>query len=367
MNNKKKALAVFSAALFVSVVGFAVVNSEPEVTSLQAKQDERTQNQIQSLATNSPQQKSKKEKLIEEAITNQLKQATEAYKFNAQFPPYSKPLTQHNWDLLNPRAFIPRKQILSKSPEIMGSIVLDHYVVAEEDPLNVDVKFTLPEDQQSQIQGVKVSLLDANNNSSRQQSLSKASYEDGVVTYNGQLSINGLAPDGINESTIKADVTFASGEQKSLSARFKVHTTMAELQNVGDAYIDGPHLMVPVQVSTKKSGKYRIQANLFDEKTNTPVAHLNDTFTARAGSENIDLKVHASALKANGSAGPYYLSDINLSKVSTHPGEKQQFGALQKEQYAVNGFDLSIYDEDNYENPKYKDSIQFLERVSGAQ
>lgn len=360
MNNKKKALAVFSVVL---VLGIAVVNSEPDVTTLEAKQDDRAQKQTDSLASNSPKIQSKQEKLMEEAIANQLKQATEAYKFNAQFPPYSKPLYKENWDLLNPRAFIPRKQSISSNPDISGSLVLDKYIIAKEDPLEVKVKISTAEENLSSIQSIIANIED----SDISQSLIQTSFENGVATYSGQVSISDLGQERVNEGSITADIQLQNGDVKTLSARFKYHTTVARVQNVGDAYVDGSDLKIPVDINVTEQGKYRVQANLFDKNNDKPVAHLTDAYEADEGINSVNLKAHINALKVSGSAGPYYLSNITISKVSTHPGEKQEYGVALNEQFPIKGFDLSIYDEDNYRNPKYKDSIQFLERVSGAQ
>ena len=309
--------------------------------------------------------------MIETAMAAQISDAAKTYEFNSKFPPYSKPLNANNWNLLNPRPFIPRKQALEVGEGVQGIITLDSYVIHNDRPMNVTVTLRSESGSVGGIDSVSALLSESgerislkNNANSHSHSGSHSNSSDTRVL-TGTFSADQLAKLNSGEQSLLVQVTTPSGDFVNLSTQFKLVATQASLVSIGTAYVDGAHLMVPAQFSSDNPGKYRLQANVFTEDMKTPIAHVNETFELESGDTSVYLRVHASTLRLAGSAGPYVLTGINLTKVSTKPGEPTLYGDAHQTSYSINGFDLALYDDSEYRNPDNEARLQFLRNISG--
>jgi len=315
--------------------------------------------------------------MIETAIAAQISDAAKTYEFNSKFPPYSKPLNANNWNLLNPRPFIPRKQALEVGDGVQGVITLDSYVIHNDRPMNVTVTLSSESGSVGGIDSVSAQLLasgerialqtEAHSHTSLHSNLHSNSHSNSSASrvLTGGFSVDQIATLNSGEQSLLVQVTTPSGDVVNLSTQFKLVATQASLVSIGTAYVDGAHLMVPAQFSTDNPGKYRLQANVFTEDMKTPIAHVNETFELGSGETTTNLRVHASTLRLAGSAGPYVLTGINLTKVSTKPGEPTLYGDAQQTSYSINGFDLALYDDSEYRNPDNEARLQFLRNISG--
>ena len=313
--------------------------------------------------------------MIETAIAAQISDAAKTYEFNSKFPPYSKPLNANNWNLLNPRPFIPRKQVLELGDGVQGVITLDSYVIHNDRPMNVTVTLRSESGSESvggidsvsaqlPASGESIALqTEAHSHASSHSNSHSNSSASRVLT--GVFSVDQLATLNSGEQSLLVQVTTPSGDFVNLSTQFKLVATQASLVSIGTAYVDGAHLMVPAQFSSDNPGKYRLQANVFTEDMKTPIAHVNETFELDSGETTTNLRVHASTLRLAGAAGPYVLTGINLTKVSTKPGEPTLYGDAQQTSYSINGFDLALYDDSEYSNPDNEARLQFLRNISG--
>jgi len=315
--------------------------------------------------------------MIETAIAAQISDAAKTYEFNSKFPPYSKPLNANNWNLLNPRPFIPRKQALEVGDGVQGVITLDSYVIHNDRPMNVTVTLSSESGSVGGIDSVSAQLLasgerialqtEAHSHTSLHSNLHSNSHSNSSASrvLTGGFSVDQIATLNSGEQSLLVQVTTPSGDVVNLSTQFKLVATQASLVSIGTAYVDGAHLMVPAQFSTDNPGKYRLQANVFTEDMKTPIAHVNETFELDSGETTTNLRVHASTLRLAGAAGPYVLTGINLTKVSTKPGEPTLYGDAQQTSYSINGFDLALYDDSEYSNPDNEARLQFLRNISG--
>ena len=91
----------------------------------------------------------------------------------------------------------------------------------------------------------------------------------------------------------------------------------AALESIGSASVEGPHLVIPFELSARVPGGFNVRANLLDDSGELPIAHLSDTVQAEAaGMVEGHFRVHIATLKERGHEGPYQLANINITKTN---------------------------------------------------
>ena len=290
----------------------------------------------------------------------QLVDVAQAYEHNIQFPTYSKPLSINDWSLLNPRAFVPKPIPLAGFDDISAALVVDEYIVHNDKDLQVSLVVS---GATSGLGITNTELTLGDNDKGFKGSEDKANADQLVFRF--EVPSTALKDLSQEEVPLKAKINFRSGDESLVSTVIKVVGTDAILSSVNDAYIDGPHLIIPIEFEVNISGHYRFQANLFDEKTGDPVSHLSDTFKLSSLNNDAEVKVHSVTLKAKGSAGPYVLRDINVTRAPAKPGEKTGYGSTEESEYVVNGFELDRYSDELYINEKNQRRLEFLRRMAG--
>ena len=134
---------------------------------------------------------------------------------------------------------------------------------------------------------------------------------------------------------------------------------IGRISEVGDAYIDGANLIIPVTADLKSDGYYAISGNLYSTK-GQPLVHLEAQARMSVFDNTAKLKVHRVALQAKGDAGPYLLKDLMLRKLPDKPGDRTLFGPVDKKAFHVNGFPFSDYSQAPYTDPMRKARLEFL-------
>jgi hypothetical protein len=61
------------------------------------------------------------------------------------------------------------------------------------------------------------------------------------------------------------------------------------------------------------------------------------------------------------------LTDINITRSPTSPGDRTGYGSAEKNFYLVDGFDLSYYSEEKYVNPENERRLEFLQKMAGQE
>lgn len=301
-----------------------------------------------------------------QAIKAQMHDIAIAYESNIRFPTYSKPLSLDDWSLLNPRPFVERKVPLDINAQISASIVLKHYIVHRDEDLEAQVHISTGPSQTIDVVNISIALGESSTPVARFTRSPPETMRDvsDTIIFEGTIGAHHLHSLPARENILRAKVLFSDNQEAVVSAAFKLVGTDAIITSLGEAYVDGPHLMIPIDFELNIDGIYRVQANLFDAASNQPVSHINALFKLDQENTSAALKVHAVTLRHSTYSGPYVLRDINLTRSPAHPGDQTGYGTSAQSSYLVKGFDLAAYDATEHEDPKAERRLEFLQRLA---
>jgi hypothetical protein len=305
-------------------------------------------------------------------MRNQFADIARDYAEDARYPDYAKPLTEKDWHLLHPRAFVPRKVPLLNAPGVTATLVLAQSIVDRGVALPVRVLIAAEHGTEA-IAGdmaVRVMLQRKGQRSAMVTlaSASEAAAEAGVArAFTGELSAEVLRSVPEGEAAVIAELVFESGEYANATAPVTLYEAAARLLRVGDARVEGADLVIPAYFDVQKPGQYRVAGNLFRADGGQPVSHLNAQFALSAQNSAGLLKVHAVTLRATAAEGPYVLRDIDITRMPDKPGDLTAYGSTTGETFAVRGFPLDAYSHEPFEDPAAKQRLEFLQKMAGAQ
>lgn len=303
----------------------------------------------------------------EQAMRQQLAEVAAAYRDGTRYPDYSRPLRDSDWQFLNPRAFVPRTAPLAGLPGINVTLEVDHYVVDTADNLPVRLVAVALGDESrgtlSRLAGVRISLAQGGQRAGPVV-LADAGFLSGARVFAGVIAAETLQALNVGEVVLQAELAMSSGESSMVTAMIRTYRSTAELVYLGDAYVEGAHLVIPAHFDVHEPGFYRIQANLYDAAHGQPVSHLNASVMLSAETDVGLLRVHAAVLRDQSSAGPYVLRDISVERPPARPGDQTGYGSASAAAFAVAGFALDQYSDEPYVDPQAQQRLEFLERLS---
>jgi hypothetical protein len=303
------------------------------------------------------------EALFTEAIKEQMADISDAFEENMRFPNYSKPLSENNWTLLNPRAFVPKAMPLAGLKNTGVKIIIPRFIVTRDESFPVTVKVISSGENAPQVQTLVLSI----SKKQYELPLKTSSSTNNESEFSAFVSKSLLKSIEETEVIISANIMFNNLKEASVSSVFKLVGNEVVLEDLSSSYVDGADLVIPGNFSVDISGHYRVQANLFDKASLTPISHLNNTFQLDSGSETGLLKVHAETLRSKGFAGPYILKDFNITRSPSAPGELTGYGTSKSESYDIQGFDLDSYSREKYEDKSSQQRLQFLQKMAGIE
>jgi len=301
---------------------------------------------------------------ISEGVRLQMVDVTQTYQENIRYPKYSKPLHKNDWNLLNPRAFVPKSTPLDFNEGLSAAIVLSEYIVNRDENLEVSVQVSGEALNNVTPEFVSVYVSDKGKQTKALE-LSSVVSSDGMLTYSGSLDKAIFSDIENSEVMLIAELGFNNDEQAKVSAIFKLMGTDATLTDISDSFVEGAHLMIPASFDVSSPGYYRVEANLFDKESQEPISHLNSSFLLTKRENTGMLKIHASTLRSKGFIGPYSLTDFNITRRPAKPGDKTGYGRSEEESFTVGGFDFSFYSQEDYVDPKNQQRLEFLQKMAG--
>lgn len=306
----------------------------------------------------------------EQVMQAQLGDIAAAYQTSMRYPSYSPPLRDSDWNLLNPRAFVPRETPLEGGDGLTASIQLERYIVDREQDLPVTVALFAPDDSASRalasLQRVALGLRRGEQQAGPLRLAEQDSQPDARL-FTGLVPAAMLQTLDPGELVLHAELRFAARPTLTASAVIKSYQPTAQLTRLGDAYVDDVHLVIPAHFEVEQPGLYRLQANLFDAASGAPVSHLNHSFMLTADNPVGLLKVHAVTLRDQSAPGPYLLKDINLMRPPPRPGQPTTYGSVSEDTFPVQGFSLDSYSDAPFADPLAEQRLEFLQRISGEQ
>ncbi|WP_369600591.1 hypothetical protein AAIA72_12155 [Hahella sp. SMD15-11] len=130
----------------------------------------------------------------------------------------------------------------------------------------------------------------------------------------GQLSGMLVLPEPLdNQAAYHLVVQVQGADGRYLvAAPFRLSQAVARITGLAWAAPDGPWLHIALNAQVYRPGYYFVSANLYSEQTGEPLVHLESEQRLGAGTREVLLKAHASALRERGDGGPYLLKNIRL-------------------------------------------------------
>ena len=170
-----------------------------------------------------------------------------------------------------------------------------------------------------------------------------------------------IAPPTLMSPEMLMKVTVTVGDQQLFTTvGFRYALASAQLMSVSHVRQNGAELIIPLQYNVFQNGYYFVRAVLEEAKTSRPLIQLQSEGRLAQGNAILELRAHISALKAQGSAGPYILRSVHTYR-GAEVGETFDAPASTSQQrFSIPGFPLSDYDDTGHEDPLTAERIEFL-------
>ena len=269
-----------------------------------------------------------------------------AYAGELNFPPYSQPLTNKDFDRLSPNHFNPQ------------SIPVDDIGTTISAQLS-KYRYTYPETVFATLSGENIDnavliLVDITTG----KSLLMRDFDQDNNNWTAQFEGERNLPTQL-QATVKARV---NGKDISLALALKYVDSVATLNSFDPAYNQDADMVIKANLTTREQGLYRIRANLFDAN-NQPIAHLVSKEKLNKGSDTIELKAHQSVLQ--GKQAPFTLSTFSIELMSPAPGSPTKYGDSAINQFEIKDFATSSLSEMPYRPSKQEQQrLQLLQNMA---
>jgi hypothetical protein len=269
-----------------------------------------------------------------------------AYAGELNFPPYSQPLTNKDFDRLKPNYFNPQ------------SIPVDDLGTTVSAELS-KYRYTYPEPVYATLSGENIDnaelwLVDITTG----KSLLRRKFEQNDNNWTTQFDGERNFPTQL-QATVKAQI---NGKNINIALALKYVDSVATLEGFDPAFNQDADMVIEANITTREQGLYRIRANLFDAN-NQPIAHLVSKEKLNKGSDNIELKAHQSVLQ--GKQAPFYLTTFSIELMSPAPGTPTKYGDSAINQFEIKDFAISSLSDIPYQPSKQeKQRLQLLQNMA---
>ncbi|HEX5793316.1 MAG TPA: hypothetical protein VFY01_08540, partial [Rheinheimera sp.] len=287
---------------------------------------------------------------IPEPVSDSFKLLASAYAAELELPPYSRPLSSDDAHLLNPNRYIPQTVPLEGGAS--ASIVLPKYRFSYPEAVPVTLE----------VSGLRLSEVSVQ----LQYESSGEVTESEPMHGTPQRYTATLQPEAQWNGAFEVQVSFnANGQTQVLKTGIEYHNPVATITGVAEPTGVGSDMQIPVQLTVKQAGFYRLRANLYTEQRQ-PLALLTATEKLSKGEAEITLRAFKTVLRNN--SGPYILTSFVLEKRPAVPGEFTQYGDSEKAEYPLDYFSLSQLSDDPWQPDEQElQRLQFLQQMAGQQ
>ncbi|WP_284384085.1 hypothetical protein [Litoribrevibacter albus] len=298
----------------------------------------------------------------------QLQRVADMYEYQSQFPSYSYPISASNL-----QQFIPNRHIPTSLPlgglglgdDLNLVLGLNKFQFFWGETIEVTATANLGED--TSLTHAQFQLVTADG----EPVFTKGSAAD-QVTFSQNQASGSLILSEVNAPNEQDFYVVATVRAANHSDRFEIRTPLkishkiGTVEDVANAYVEGSHLIIPVNVTLKDDGYYLLSANLYSD-SNEPLMNLSAKGKFSAYDDTIELKAHYSALSAKHDEGPYQLGDFELKMLPAKPGAKSGYGEVPDKEYDVQGYPFKDYDQSPYVDLNIEAKVEFLRTLSTSQ
>lgn len=287
------------------------------------------------------------EEKIPLALSESFTLLASAYAAELAMPPYSRPVTLDDNQLLNPNQYLVQTVPLQGGAS--AAIVLEKYRFSypESVTVSLDVSGLAVSDVSVQLQhelSGQVTATEQMQSSQQGYSVTLEPAEDWHGAFEVQVSFS------------------ANGTTQVLKTGIEYYNPVATIVGIADSLGVGSDMQIPVQLEVKQAGYYRLRAVLYTEQLQ-PLALLTATEQLGRGSAKLTLRAFKAVLRNN--SGPYVLGSLLLEKRPAVPGELSQYGDSKQPQYPLEAFALSqLSDEPWQPDEQELQRLQFLKQMA---
>ncbi|MEI8593094.1 hypothetical protein [Photobacterium sp. Hal280] len=275
-------------------------------------------------------------------MAEQFALISRVYAAELAYPSYSRPLSVQDTQWLEPNRYMA-VQVPVMDGDHTASLNLDAFRYFYPDPVSLTVQSSLP------VESIAVDLIDVKTH----QKLAAQQAPGNQMVF---------APDESwpSEVRARANIHFATGSD-ILTADFRYYVPVAEVVSVARPVPEGADMNIPVTLSVKRDGIYRVRANLYTQ-SGKPVAVLTARHKLSAGEQTVTLKAHHSVLSGR---DDYALRTFQIEKMSGFPGEETEYGFSPKPLWPLGTLDVSLLSDEPYTpSPEEQQRMQFLQSAA---
>ena len=292
-----------------------------------------------------------------------LIQISKSYSEDIKYPENSKPIrNSHELDKYTPNKSTPSNRstnIKDPNSPVISLVSSKHQYFLDED-INASANVSNLEQNTS----IKVSARLISNGQSIAQANVSQHHE-----IQGQYDIefpSFLSSQITASSSLRIVANFIIDQQSyEIGTPIRYENVIAEIERVGQAFVNQAYLHIPVFINTKNTGYHLVSANLYNAENNQALVHLSEQKNLTYQNDFIELKAHISALTLMEHTGPYELRDIRLTRMPSKPDYTTEYGEVSQTAFSVNGFPFSDYLNEDYSNPDSQERLDFLNQLGG--
>ena len=364
------AIAVFSVgalgAFWLEDAGLinarAPVFTIPKVALSQANRDADAAPRAPS-ATAKPGSPSAADQALRTELAAEFRRVADVYEQSSRFPPYSFPVSAEGLLQFQYNRYVPVNVPLQQpggAGEAEIRLVLEKLHFEKGEPILGLAGVYGPD--AGAVNLTEVELLNRSN-----EVLTRSGIEGGGA---GEYPIR-LATTVTESADWAADLlvrvkgTWDRREVAAVAPVF-LNDPIGRIDGIGNAYVEGAHLQIPVEADVEGPGFYVISGNLYS-RDGEPLVHIEHQAELTRFDNGTELQVHHSALRATDNPGPYELRDLTLRQLPSKPGDRVRFGPTSDLKADIPAFDFDRYNGAAYEDPLRQARLNFLRSAGQMQ
>lgn len=294
----------------------------------------------------------------EQQIANEFARVADAYEAGSRYPAYSFPISEEHLDDYEYNQYSPVVTPVSDGGDTARlSVKLEQLHFEKGEPILGTA--TVSGNAASDLTVNQVSVMDPSGQSLYRQSISTGNNGEYELVIRPSESDASEWP---VELMVMVSGSFR-GRDVDAVAPLRYTDPVGEVSSVGNARVEGAHLIIPVEVDVDSEGDYAISGNLYSDD-GQPLVHIEHEARLSGFDNSTKLRIHRQALEAKGDEGPYELGDLRLRKLSARPGDRTSYGPRLEERFSVEGASFDEYSDTNYEDPMREARLEFLRRAA---
>ena len=306
-----------------------------------------------------------KEEILTEYSTKaesreKLKAIAKDFAERAKYPRYSQPLDETDYSLLHPNEFVSTDRKVDGSDKMTFSMKFPKRTFLH--PETVAFTVTIQSGEKEFVPQTSVQIDIINGISGSTKPVDSFSLDQSIDEETKKVFIGEYSPSHEikweEEIVFRGSITMNGFPNQQLSELIEYRISVGEIVGMHQVEIEGPNLIMPIEVSTEKDGYYNVTGNLFSQETGKPIAHLNLTKKIDSNNHIIPLKLHIATIKKKGDFGPYTLKDLQLSRINDKSERNPSAGKADGMEFDIPGFPLSEYSDEEYVSKRMKNKVK---------